>query len=135
MLEQKYLNRLAYLADSLMFFEGNPYVKKFDMGIFFVKHDCGTVACACGFAAQLPSFNVEGLCIGSLYNYPGGDTAIQYKDKYNWAAIKEFFGLTMDEAQWLFSETSYSNRNSSTRTTPEDVAKRIKEFLLTRICF
>lgn len=119
--------RLLRLAD---FLEGlKP--KEFDIDSFVDRPgkdgrvgSCGTVACACGWAATIPEFRRAGLRINQTLVY--GIYFITYKGMEDGLAAEEFFGLTYDEFSHLFTRKGYYIRN---KVTPKRVAKRIRNFV------
>jgi hypothetical protein len=70
---------------------------------FDVVMDCGTVACAVGWATSDREFNAQGFYYG-LYPYYTDETDKTY---YNWNAVEKFFEIEPITAQQLFSEESY----------------------------
>lgn len=81
---------------------------------------CGTTACACGVAASIPSFKRDGLTLVRLGTT--GQVIPRYKSFGNYAAVQEFFGLTMQQTVWLFSPAEYA---LSLQKSPSAVAERI----------
>jgi hypothetical protein len=78
--------------------------------------------CSIGWAAKVPEFVKLGFAV-----YPGFTTlAPQYKSCLGWNAVEKFFGLTPEDAKYLFSMFEYSSRS---RVTPKMVAARIKKFV------
>jgi hypothetical protein len=108
-----------------------PRKTAFDLG-GWGHTNCNTVVCACGLAALHPWFNKRGFTaqlgpiesdgvraivpslrgMGQSFVFPDG-----------WAPVERFFGLTEDQAQWLFSAASYARGNRL------DVARRIEGFI------
>lgn len=87
-----------------------------------VKPDCGTVACAAGWACFIPEFqrlglmlapNREGVFVVCFDHYWGDD------------AIEIFFGLGEDSS--LTSRIFYQDGYDDSRVTPKMVAKRIRQ--------
>lgn len=103
--------------------------RQFDLGYWVskgdpVKNECGTVACACGWAASIPSFRRAGLG----YDTRKGDMTFTEglpHTFYGWRAIEEFFGLDGHESDHLFSEDGYPVG----RRGPKSVALRIERFV------
>jgi hypothetical protein len=129
------LLKLAHFLDSV------PR-KKFDIGSFItVKSDnlgedfsdeydywtvkalknneCGTVACACGWAATIPSFRKAGYKLNDF-------GTIMFNGEKDWGAIEDFFGLEETESSYLFLGSSYPY---DYKTTPKQVKQRILKFL------
>lgn len=92
-----------------------------------VRPDCGTTACACGWAGLDPVFNEQGFSLTDKLS--GSDGLIpMFTDNgytvHGWTAVELFFGLTYGESDYLFSANSYEKIAS-----PKDVANRIGEFI------
>lgn len=86
------------------------------------KNECGTTFCACGYAAHvglIKGFNLE----YDLTLYGKFDPTLKYKGYENWGAVEKVFGLSEDEAVFLFM-----GRESD---TPSSVAERIRRFVET----
>ena len=88
-------------------------------------HDCGTTACAVGWACSLPEFRELGL--GFHEYYPTLETD-DLGRLHTWDAVERFFDLDSAESSYLFIYTQYSSTNSA----PRDVADRIREFVMER---
>lgn len=78
---------------------------------------CGYCCCAIGEATFIPAFKKLGL-------YMDGSSPA-FKEYWQWDAVKAFFGLTYDEANYLFSYMSYA---AAAKTTPAQVSTRIRDF-------
>lgn len=92
--------------------------------VFFSK-ECGTTACAVGWACALPQFQALGLKF--RHTYP----VLSRKgkpDKGSWDAVEEFFDIGQEESAYLFLDTRYLESESG----PSDVAARIRKFVLDR---
>ena len=115
------LGRLEILADRLEAFVPTPECQ-FDMEIW----ECGTAACAVGLACQIPEFNSLGLRLERT-SWGGLIMASEpvFADHTNWDAVRVFFGITLKEAFWLFSEEQYPDDD----TTAQEVAARIRTLL------
>lgn len=148
--------RLLHLADAL---DIMPIPDQFNLESFagFVDAEgaymdwrkdhppCGTVLCACGYAALLPVLQAEGLVL-KAFMWPTGthsriDTALntvdefnatltndelttfelQYADNCGIAAAGVFFGLDSDEFMDLFTDSAYIGN-----PPPSQVAERIR---------
>jgi len=81
-------------------------------------HECGTVACAVGYACLDPWFNEQGL--RAYEDLPS------YRYSSGWDAVEDFFGIYYEEARHLFSPDSYTGEEE---TRAEEVAARIREFI------
>jgi len=112
--------RLALLAERLR--EPLPAGTIFNMGVWRVERDCGTVACAVGLAMAMPEFQAEGLSARSEMRTPGYFSPLIHPGYTSMAAVTEFFRLPFLEADFLFSPDSYERRSD---TTPGEVADRI----------
>lgn len=82
----------------------------------------GWIRCAMGWATKVPEFAE----LGFTYVFNGAADVPYYKDETSWYAVEKFFGLTNHEAETLFSMFCYTTGG---RTTPKQVAARIKQFL------
>lgn len=88
----------------------------------FKQRECGTAACACGWATTIREFRKDGLSL--MHNEP----ALKLKGGMildGWEAITTFFEITHTQAERLFSYTAYDAFASG----PRDVAKRIRGFV------
>lgn len=120
---------------------------------------CGSTACALGWAASIPEFMKQGLGLyvdGDRLNFSSsvdGEVVFITADgeKYmNYKAGEKFFGITYDEAEWLFSPDSYlegyddedendedfegyeDRYDDPVLSNPKVVAQRIKELLISK---
>lgn len=83
-------------------------------------HPCQTTACAIGWCvATFPQLNLH-----LDYNHQYVKTAIDIK----WDG-KEFFALTNDEWQYLFSDADPFTDELRNKETPKQVAERIRDFV------
>lgn len=90
---------------------------------FNLRHwDCGTTACAVGWAARDPGFQAEGLRL------VGRELGLvpKYDDETGIWAAEAFFGLGWDVTCNLFLSSRYWD---GTDTRPGQVAARIRELL------
>ena len=71
---------------------------------FDVVMDCGTVACAVGWATSDPVFNAQGFKYGTTPTYTDENDC----SYYNWDAVEQFFEIDYLTAQRLFSEETYT---------------------------
>lgn len=122
-------DRLLKLADRL----DTVPPDRFDLDAWFqsfTEDECGTAACAVGWACTIPEFNAagfraemsdDGYCL--CPQYIPADTGPVYT---SWAAVREFFGLTQPEADRLFFAGSYPLDSDP---TPAEVAARIRGFV------
>jgi hypothetical protein len=107
---QTHTRRLRKLADIL---ENLQSDRRFNMGTWGehgLEHHpdenfCGTTACALGHAAMDPEFRRDGLSLEWERNENGYRAAVVLKDHDELrgaAAGAEFFGLTQNEASFVF---------------------------------
>jgi hypothetical protein len=75
---------------------------------------CRTVSCAVGWATRDPWFRAQGL--GREEGSPA------FGEDRGWTAVRRFFGLSKDEALYLFHQASYGH------ATREAVMARIRDF-------
>lgn len=91
----------------------------------FKKESCGYHGCACGWTASYKKFNKKGFTYkDSMLQYYNSKTNETYR---GWNAVNKFFGLTQEEAEYLFSSNSYKNHEE--RTDLELVISRIERFI------
>lgn len=90
--------------------------------------ECGTAACACGWAGIIPEFNALGFRLVQAPIYPGCDKKVPApaydREDSGWPSVAAFFGLTHLNAEHLFSELSYESD-----PPPTEVAARIRSFV------
>ena len=83
------------------------------------EKECGTTACAVGWATAIPSFRKAGLKLNNFRDPI-------FKKSTNWNAVKKFFDLpSRYDADYLFSIFAYRDEKSS----KSDVIKRIRKFV------
>lgn len=92
-----------------------------------MKHECGTTACALGYATMIPSFVKAGLIVD--YN-----DAIAFEGAFWFGAASKFFDIDKSEVGHLFSEYNrdvYGTVQDSDRykETPKQCAARIRKFV------
>lgn len=108
-----------------------------------INVDCGSTACALGWAATIPEFREQGLQLfvqphsGSYL--PGLVVYTKKEDpdfyETNFYAAMHFFGLSEEESGYLFDPEFYvaedfdGCRGDLPQTTPADVVERIFELL------
>lgn len=98
---------------------------------FSLDHwSCDTSACAVGWAAQDPKFKADGFKLARpLLDYEPHPVYQPVKGgpfTEGWEAVCEFFELTHEDAEWLFSIDCYDD---FVAVKPRDVAKRIRALL------
>jgi hypothetical protein len=112
-------DRLLKLAE---FLEALP-PERLDMEIWasrrFDPADCGTCACAFGWAATIPEFRELGL---ELDISEFGSGSVWYQRTSGFAAAEAFFGLSIEDAKSLFG-------NFDRGRTPKDVARDIRNLI------
>jgi hypothetical protein len=131
MTHSKEHQRLRKLAD---FLKTVPEAK-FDIGDWATKgfnpgnpeaSECGSVACAVGWACTIPEFQAEGLHMHNSTPIYAAEDGNAYQ---SWHAARIFFGLDYDESQQLFSGSYYPGGNAP----PADVIKRIEDLLEVKV--
>lgn len=80
--------------------------------------DCGSSACAVGWATYYPEFIEQGLKRTAFAGAPA------FMGEEAWDAVTAFFGLTHDEAQLIFGSDKYG------RPAIREVMKQIRLYLL-----
>lgn len=114
---------------------------RFDLGYWNTgcnAHQCGTSACAIGYAVLDPRIQAEGLYY-DLTNYglplymkqdhPASPTGLQLRA---WDAVSEFFNIDESTALTLFSSSSYSRgwmADSLSETPMQDVIDRVQKLI------
>lgn len=102
--------------------------------------ECGFAGCAVGWGALYKPLRDEGL---TLLTYKELDEVIvcaepAYSNARSWAAVRDFFGLTYEEALYLFNGGSYQPRNAEGfidneapwhKPGPGEVIARIREMI------
>lgn len=127
--QRTYRDRLLFLADFLM----SLPKEKFDYNIYMIDTECGTVACALGWAATLPKFNRLGLSVEKrAYGYELKDNLT---GSVGASAAARIFGLALDEVHFLFhplasicDDDENEGRLGCDATTKE-VAEHIRSFV------
>jgi hypothetical protein len=122
--------RLLVLAE---FLETRVDPKRFDLAEwsaddFLPTPDCGTAACACGWAGMLPEFNALGFRLVLVPTHEGSDekaVAPTYKDAAaGWASVQTFFELSYSQTYSLFEMYHYRRPPG-----PQQVAARIRKLV------
>jgi len=109
-------DRLLKLAEFLETKQFNEE-EKFDLNGWHYKDECGTIACAIGWATTL--FKKE------KFELTDHDTP-QYKRFWDWKAVEKFFSIDSYEAEYLFLGSKYGKKDLN---NPLAVAIRIREFV------
>jgi hypothetical protein len=109
--------------------------EKFDMQVW----TCGTSACACGHAALDPWFIERGFEIKEVPNSHTNASwkTISFKDSQSYDAAATFFGISVDEAAFLFDPSEYRDEDGvkyiedddETIVPREVVSARIRKFV------
>lgn len=90
------------------------------------RSDCGTAACAVGYAAQDGRFNAIGLYMGTIEEpilKEGNESYV------GWNACCKLFGLHDPEARYLFSQVSYKGLDGA---EIDLVIDRLEQFVIRR---
>jgi hypothetical protein len=131
--------RLLKLADKLdEVAEDNKLRRQFDLDSWksdtYKRGTCNSTACACGFAASIPSFKKQGLRVvedGDYYDNDTNKEVIQYELKYagyeSLEAAEKFFYLEdWEDADYLFFPGCYPENK---RKSAKYVANRIRSYV------
>jgi hypothetical protein len=98
--------------------------EKFNLSMW--RNSCGTVACAVGWAASDPGFKRAGFSLRKHESSIWGNLHVPHYGEVNhWTAVEKFFGLSREQAEYLFLHLSYSGYDA----TPREVAERIRNFV------
>lgn len=127
-------DRLLKLAGALEADAKNPVGIKFDLGTWAdfkgkaPKLDCGTTACAFGFAAISGIFKKEGLDYkAEIYGSSGeGDITVTFEGEEGMAAAAKFFDIGSIEAHKLFTSGYYSGKETTGTEGEMEVVKRLR---------
>jgi hypothetical protein len=92
--------------------------EKFDIAEWHTPSECGTTACAVGWACVAPVFVKQGLYLH--------DQAPAFQTLTGWAAVHQFFELGSHDSHFLFDADWYDRRYS---TPAVEVADRVEWFL------
>lgn len=119
------LDRLEKLAEFLQTISR----KQFNMENWYIrKPDCGTVACAAGWATHIPSFRRAGFKLLREKYLLKGDEYTHfspvYKNNGGMDAVQTFFNLNDDDAWHLFGD--------DTKRTPKQEAKVLRQYVKAR---
>lgn len=94
--------------------------KEFDITLW----DCGTAACAAGWAGRDPWFSSRGLRVTKAPY-----SMLYYKDLFYEEALMAFFDLTLEQTALFFEWGYEASLEKSNYVTPADVIERIDELL------
>jgi hypothetical protein len=75
-----------------------------NMNFWGINYTCGFAGCALGHAAIHPPFMELGL---ELYFDSEESSEVRYKGHANYEAACEFFGITVDDALFIFDPAQY----------------------------
>lgn len=102
---------------------------RFNIQVFVsTENECGTVACAMGWAAMYPPFVELGFRVARLEKFSTielWDNEVKWR-RYGFEAVQVFFGLEPYEAAWLFHGKTY---NENEEVELSEVQERVREFL------
>lgn len=124
--------------------------RPFYLGLWVDSWICGTVACACGYAALDPGLAAQGLqLLANLKNDDGyiiehhnmsavpipegyhvDDGWIEFEDHMGMDAAAEFFGIDYDTAVNIFDINGYDGPTED--ITPSDVVSKIRTLIAER---
>ena len=117
-MKTKTLLKLADVLENFQVERANlvlPTIEKFNLEHWVsIKDEVVTHVCGVGVAALHPYFRARGF--GFTENWRP-----TYLNNRNWGAVENFFGLTKEQARYLFSVNQYKNNPS-----PVIVANRIR---------
>jgi len=124
----KFLRTVPEIFFDLDSFAGNesfPYQEGKDIV------DCGTTACALGWATTIPEFAAAGLRLESM-DHISYEARLLYNGKRNFYAGALFMDISIDECHYLFDPIRYDiDYNIKPRINPNLVADRIEDFVAT----
>lgn len=96
-----------------------------EASLTLVPHECGTTACACGYAGLDRWFRDAGF-------QTSHNGWVEFKEHFGWDAVKKFFRLNQADASYLFDAKSYiddfdeDNKNHLFGISPQDVVDRLE---------
>ena len=93
----------------------------FDMDYWTDDRDCGTVACAAGYAASYPWFIKRGFLFEPDLQCPMDQN---HDNATGFAACQSFFDLAPDASYYLFDPDWYGRNRA-----PKDVIERVKNLI------
>lgn len=145
MAKKMHKDRLLLLAKKLRELAKKPPKKfKFDLRYWGLQREeragkkptkltCATSACAVGSAMLMPEFQKLGLKADLDPNSDTISGKVLMVPVYKWyrafKAVEQFFGITDDQALYLFEPGYYKVKH---RTDPALVAARIEYFVVTK---
>lgn len=141
--------RLLKLADLLEANAKNKKGVKFDIGTWGLPSDkrkpgffrsadeislsCKTTACAVGLACISGAFKRQGLRYELSPRLFGSGYTLHplHEGNIDLGACRSLFGLTRDEAEWLFTSSDYIHTEGV--RAEREVAKRLRDFVAGRV--
>lgn len=107
--------------------------KHFDIQTYFhgdvaQPHQCGTTACAMGYAALDRGFKRAGLKLVKR-EYNAGEYTVRYGIDEGVTVAKKFFQIDYNEADSLFGGMGYLYGRDSYAVTPKMVARKIRKLV------
>jgi hypothetical protein len=90
-----------------------------------LQHECGTVCCAIGWAAQDPWHNAEGLY---LLDAPSAFRVPVFNRSRSWEALRNYFGIPIEDTKFLFCHEKYRSRGATKIST---VIRRLERYIVT----
>lgn len=127
--------RLEYARDMIQ--RVNPEKLNMNTWVYDCRapYDCNTAACFAGWCARDPVFRRQGfeiemsrqIEIFPVYKGYVGFFPV-YKEHFGYAAVREFFGLTDEQCEYLTNPNRYPRRMTSA-TQIDMVVRRIDELL------
>jgi len=132
-IQQKPMNteallRVADLVDKEYPINMNTWEYKVpeDVDSITMQNSCGYAACAIGHAMRDPWFNAQGFVVDE--HFPA--YIIDGFPHIGWHAVRQFFKLSYEEAEYLFDSPSYYNPDYNLgELRGADVAQRIRDFV------
>ncbi len=116
--------KLRKLAD---FLDNEVKDAWFDLGYWakkgFLEKQCGTTACAAGWATVCFPKSGLTLCPRSAYHPRSEELVVSYGRARGIVAVMEFFGFNGETARYLFLPSEYPHHRRGRRS----VAKRLRE--------
>jgi len=140
--------RLLKLADLLEADAKNKKGVKFDLSLWAKVDDldystspdvievgCQTTACAIGLACISGAFKLSGLAYDLVAKESSGGNNIvpRYRNYRDFPAIQKFFGITEDQADHLFLDSSYADSRCRGARGERAVAARIRSLVAGRL--
>jgi len=114
--------RKHFLMASWAVTPGSGRKKKLLKDGYIAEVECGTAACAAGWACSIPTLREAGLRITGKGIF--GETVVQYHDLKGFEALAEFFDISIYQSRILFSPSHYDQDPG-----PDVVTARIRELL------